>query len=159
MRWVVNASPVILLAKIGKADLLLQLPERAVIPESAAREILAAPSSDPGRRWLESLPQGIIVPDPPLPVEIVSWNLGAGESAVIAWATENRAREAVLDDRAARRCADVMKVHVTGSLGVILAAKKRGHISHASTWIAALKDAGAHISDTLIQQALNLVGE
>ena len=30
MRWVVNASPVILLAKIQQADLLLQIPDAVV---------------------------------------------------------------------------------------------------------------------------------
>lgn len=43
MWWVVNASPVILLAKIGHADLLLRLPDHTAIPASAAAEIRAAP--------------------------------------------------------------------------------------------------------------------
>ena len=159
MWWVVNASPVILLAKIGHADLLLRLPDHTAIPASAAAEIRAAPPNDPGRLWLDALPPGIILPDKHLPVEIASWDLGAGESAVIAWAAADRSWEAVLDDRAARRCAEVMKVAVTGSLGVILAAKKRGVITQAAPLISALKAAGAHISDSLIQTALQLVGE
>ena len=159
MNWVVNASPVILLAKIGQADLLLRLPERTAIPQSAATEIKAAPPDDPGRRWLENLPPGIVQADKTLPPEIASWDLGAGESAVLAWATADRIWEAVLDDRAARRCAEVMKVSVTGSLGVILVAKQRGLILQAKPLISALKSAGAHNSDRLIQSALQLVGE
>jgi predicted nucleic acid-binding protein len=159
MWWVVNASPVILLAKIGHADLLLRLPHRTVIPESAAAEIRAAPPNDPGRLWLEALPPGIIQPDKTLPVEVAGWDLGAGESAVIAWALEDRQWEAVLDDRAARRCAEVMKVPVTGSIGVILAAKKRGIIPHAAVLISALQGAGAYLSEALVKTALQLVGE
>ena len=52
-----------------------------------------------------------------------------------------------------------MKIAVTGSLGVILAAKKRGLVPQAAPLISALKTAGAHISDSLIQSALQLVGE
>jgi len=159
MRWVVNASPVILLAKIGQADLLLRLPERTVIPQSAATEILAGPADDLGRRWLESLQPGVIQPDKHLPLEIASWDLGAGESAVLAWAAADRSWEAVLDDRAARRCAEVMKVPVAGSLGVILSAKKRGIVPQAGPLVSALKTAGAHFSDELIAAALQLVGE
>lgn len=159
MKWVVNASPVILLAKIGQADLLLRLPESTVIPQSAATEIKAAPPNDPGRCWLEGLTPGIVLPDKHLPLEIAGWDLGAGESAVLAWATADRSFEAVLDDRAARRCAEVMRVSVTGSLGVILVAKKRGVIHQARPLLSALKSAGAHISDGLVQAALQLVGE
>ena len=159
MRWVVNASPVILLAKIQQADLLLRLPETTVIPQSAATEILAARSDDPGRCWLENLPKGIVRPDKHLPVEIASWDLGAGESAVLAWVAEDRSWEAVLDDRAARRCAEVMRVPCTGTLVVILGAKKRGIITRAQPHISALKGAGAHISDSLIHEARQLVGE
>ncbi len=159
MRWVVNASPVILLAKLGWTDLLLRLPERTIIPQNAATEILAGPAADPGRLWLENQPPGLVQPDKHLPLEIASWDLGAGESAVLAWAAADRSYEAVLDDRAARRCAEVMKVPVTGNLGVILAAKKRGIIPQAQPLASALKTAGAHISDELIAAALQLVGE
>ena len=108
---------------------------------------------------MENLPPGIVQADKTLPPEIASWDLGAGESAVLAWATADRIWEAVLDDRAARRCAEVMKVSVTGSLGVILVAKQRGLILQAKPLISALKSAGAHNSDRLIQSALQLVGE
>lgn len=159
MRWIVNASPVILLAKINQADLLLHLPDSTVIPQSAATEILAAPSDDPGRVWLEARRESIVQPDKPLPPEIAVWDLGAGESAVLAWAMTDRTSEALLDDRAARRCAEVMKINVTGSLGVIVAAKKRGLVPLAAPLISALRAAGAHIGDTLAATALQLAGE
>ena len=68
----IEQAPVILLAKIGQADLLLRLPERTVIPESAAAEIKFAPPDDPGRCWLENLPPGIVQTDKPLPIETAS---------------------------------------------------------------------------------------
>ncbi len=36
----------------------------------------------------------------------MAWDLGAGESAVLTWARRNPGFTAILDDRAARRCAE-----------------------------------------------------
>ena len=39
--WVVNASPLIVLGKIGQLDLLTQLPKDIVVPSAVADEIKA----------------------------------------------------------------------------------------------------------------------
>jgi hypothetical protein len=52
LSWVVNASPLILLAKVGSVDLLLGLTGKLVIPASVAAETQAGPSGDPARQWL-----------------------------------------------------------------------------------------------------------
>ena len=159
MRWIVNASPVILLAKIGQADLLLRIPSETVIPHSVFEEVCSAGGADPGHRWITSLPQGIVRDDTAIPSEIASWDLGKGETAVIAWAVDAGQSEVVIDDLAGRRCAEVMRVPVTGSLGVLLIAKKKHLIPAAAPFIRDLRDAGAHLSDSLVQSALQLVGE
>jgi predicted nucleic acid-binding protein len=46
-RWVVNASPIILLAKAGQISLLLQLAGEVVVPASVARKIQAGLLIDP----------------------------------------------------------------------------------------------------------------
>lgn len=38
-RWVVNASPLILLGKVGQVTLLNELSEELVVPEAVAREV------------------------------------------------------------------------------------------------------------------------
>src|SRR5438552_622050 len=45
--WVVNASPVILLARVGQLDLLRQLGSAVVIPEAAVLEIRRRGPTDP----------------------------------------------------------------------------------------------------------------
>jgi predicted nucleic acid-binding protein len=42
-RWVINASPLITLAKVGLENLLLQLPDSIVVPRAVATEIAAGP--------------------------------------------------------------------------------------------------------------------
>ena len=45
--WVVNASPLILLGKLGRADLLERLAQRILVPDAVLRE-LAAGADDAG---------------------------------------------------------------------------------------------------------------
>ena len=51
--WVVNASPVIALAKVDQLHLLHDLCEELLIPEAVVAEIRAGPPSDPARRAVE----------------------------------------------------------------------------------------------------------
>ena len=82
---VVNASPLIFLARAGLIDLLQTTATRVVVPEAVANEIRQRGPSDPTVRvldqtgWLEAVPVSSV------PVEIVAWDLGPGESAVLAW--------------------------------------------------------------------------
>jgi len=46
-KWVVNASPVIALARVGQVELLMRLPERVVIPQAVAQELRNAPEENP----------------------------------------------------------------------------------------------------------------
>ena len=46
-RWVVNASPLIVLSKINQHQFLEQLADELVLPEAALIEINAGPKEDP----------------------------------------------------------------------------------------------------------------
>lgn len=46
--WVINASPIITLAKVGRLDLLEELAPDIGIPLAVVKEIMAGPESDPG---------------------------------------------------------------------------------------------------------------
>ncbi len=52
--WVANASPVIVLAKVGYLDLLTHLSDELLLPETVVSEITAGPPTDPARRILEA---------------------------------------------------------------------------------------------------------
>ncbi len=114
--WVFNASPLILLGKAGQLGWVALLGE-VVIPQSVATEILAGPDEDPARRWIESgAGRDLIQTDAPLSHALLAWDLGAGETAVIAWAVQHSGVEAVLDDSAARACARVSGIQMRGLL-------------------------------------------
>jgi predicted nucleic acid-binding protein len=105
---IVNASPLILLGKIGRLELLDALADRFSIPNEVVKELDAGPDSDPARQWLltrtadreESVPSEL---DP----RVMAWGLGSGETAVISMVIQKPKSIAVLDDRAARKCAAV----------------------------------------------------
>jgi len=50
--WVLNASPIILLAKIKLIQHVTKIAQPLVIPEPVAQEVLRGPTGDPGAQWL-----------------------------------------------------------------------------------------------------------
>jgi predicted nucleic acid-binding protein len=158
-QWVINASPVIALARVGQLELLTHLPKRVALPRAVAEELLRAPEGDPARRAVES---GVfkVIETPPPPPEIVAWDLGPGETAVLSQVFAHRRWVAVLDDGAARRCARSLSLRVTGTLAVVLLAKQYGLIDSAAKVLYDLRGAGFRLDDGVIREALErTVGE
>lgn len=157
--WIVNASPLILLGKINRLELLNALPTSFSIPHAVLLEILAGPDSDPAKIWIHSYGSAFVIPDSPILPEILAWDLGAGETAVISLAMASNDSICVLDDLAARNCAAVFQVPVIGTLGVLLKAKIAGLIPTLKPEVDRLVSVGSMLSDQVIQEALHLAGE
>jgi predicted nucleic acid-binding protein len=130
-QWVINASPVIALARVGQVELLARLPKKAILPRAVEEELLRGPEDDPARRSVES---GMFkVVDTPVPrPEIMVWDLGKGETAVLSYALAHPKWVAVLDDGVARRCARSFSIKITGTLAIVLLAKRAGLIASAA---------------------------
>lgn len=158
-RWVFNASPLILLGKAGQLDWMPLLGE-VVIPQSVAAEILAGPDDDPARQWIESgTGRDLIQPDAAMSDALLAWDLGAGESAVTAWAVQHPSVEAVLDDGAARACARVSGIQVRGTLSLVALAKRRGFIPAVRPVFDRLRAVGLFVTPALIEQVARAAGE
>lgn len=156
---VVNASPLIFLSKAGLIDLLRVVSPRVMVPESVAIEIGRRGSDDVTAKALADTPWLTSVSVTTIQPLIQSWDLGAGESAVLAYALQNPGMVAIIDDGAGRRCAEVLGVPFSGTLGLVLLAKQRGMIPSARQVVATLKQHGMFLSEKTIDQALTLVGE
>jgi uncharacterized protein len=98
--WIANASPVIVLAKVGYLNLLTELSTELLLPTLVAAEILAGPEADPARRALQE-GWGLRTAPSAIADELLKLRLGAGETAVLALARESAPRTAILDDAAA----------------------------------------------------------
>jgi predicted nucleic acid-binding protein len=156
--WVVNASPLITLAKIGRLDLLHSADQNLLIQTAVAKEILAGPANDPA---FVGLSAGLL-PEPVLTssrVEVLEWGLGAGETAVLSLALD-RLATAVIDDREARAAARSLGVRLIGTLGVVIRARLAGRIPSAASVIGELRRVGLRLDDALVREALRrFVGE
>lgn len=158
-KWVVNASPLICLGKIKRLDWLSQLAEEIVIPAGVALEIRDGPAEDRARQWLEAAGAALIRDVGNVDPIISSWDLGRGESEVLGWAQTRPGFTAVLDDRAARRCADVFDLPLCGTLGIALQAKLKGLEPKLSPLLDELVKAGLHISSAIRAEALLVARE
>jgi predicted nucleic acid-binding protein len=157
-RWVLNASPIIVLARIGQEQLLHTLADEVVIPRAVAVEIEAGPADDPARQCLASK-QFTIVEVTPVP-EVLAWDLGAGETAVLSYALKEPGWTVILDDAAARKCARSFGLRLKGTLAVIILARQRGLIPSAAQVLRSLLNIGFHLDENVTREALcRTVGE
>lgn len=155
----INASPLILLTKAGLLNLLQLLSQEIVVPAAVATEIGQYGETDVTAAALAQTEWLVVVETPPVSELIQSWDLGAGESAVLTWGYVNPNTEVIVDDLAARRCATTLGIPVRGTLGLVLIAKQRGTIPAARPVLEQLRLHGMYLSDRVIERALALVGE
>ncbi len=158
-RPVVNASPLILLSRANWLHLLRLAGDTIVVPSAVADEIRARGPNDPTSVALATNDWLTIEDAGPVPPVISNWDLGPGESSVLAWAMGHPGSEAILDDLAGRRCARSLGIPVRGTLGLVLVAKLRGTIPAARPVIEALRQSGMYLSNAVIKEALKRVGE
>ena len=157
--WVVNASPLILLGKAGQLDWLPGIGD-VIIPQSVADEVMAGSADDSARQWLESsVGAALVRENTPATDELLAWDLGLGETAVIAWGMEHSGYEAILDDAAARRCAGVFGVRLRGTLSLVALAKRRGLVVACRPVFARMEAAGLFVTQALVGQVARSAGE
>ena len=156
--WVVNASPLILLGKLQRLDLLTMLAPSLVVPEAVMREVAAGSDRDRASATSMAWARERIRPDIPVVASISHWDLGAGESQVISHCLATPA-VAVLDDGEARACAQAHDLSLIGTLGVILRARKQGLIPAARPLIDELVSAGSFLDRGLVERELTKLHE
>ena len=140
-------------------DYLRLAGDPVMLPSVVAQEIQRADANDPAARALGQTSWLVIVDPGPVPPVIQAWDLGPGESSVLAWALNHPGSEAILDDLQGRRCAAALGIPVRGTLGLVLRAKQRGIIPAARPVLEALRKAGMYLSDRVLNDALAHIGE
>lgn len=86
-------------------------------------------------------------------------DLGLGEAEVLTLALEELNSLIVLDERLARRIAELRGLKFTGSAGVLLKAKQQGYIISISPILEQLLKLGFRISNRVKNDILKLAGE
>jgi predicted nucleic acid-binding protein len=160
---VVNASPLIHLARVSLLE-LLRGPDRdlkVVVPAVVLDEVLRGAGHDPTaglveaatRDWLTVVPTPVIHPD------IQPARIDAGEIAVLSIARAAPGSTVVLDDRAARAEADRLGIPKTGTLRLLLEAKEHGMIPSVRIPLEELRARGMRLSEDVWREVLSLAGE
>ena len=86
-------------------------------------------------------------------------SLGIGETEVLAPGLEASDARLVLDDRDARRHAAAVGLTITGTLGILLVAKERGHLDSVQPALNRLQELRFRISAATRRTVLDLAGE
>ena len=160
-----NSSPLIALALIDHLALLHDLFPVLWIPDAVYREVVLASGAvtNRGARQVEvALDTGWIqrltVQDQEA-VERLMGRLHRGEVEVVLGAVEYGIPAAVLDDRYARRLAATYRLEYTGTLGLLLLAKRRGLIAEVQPLLDRLMREGFRVSVSLYQNVLRAAQE
>jgi|SRR6185295_5279585 len=158
--WVVDTSPLIFLSKLGRLDLLRRSSAEILIPEAVLREIREEPdeSTNQVQEAVESWLQVRPVEDRKI-IQVLRADLDLGEAEVIALALQAQAERVVMDDLDGRRRAHHLGLDLVGTLGLLLAARKRGELSRLREEIERLQQHGFRVSQALLQAVLQEAGE
>ena len=157
--FVVNASPLITLGRLARLDLLTELAEVVIVPRGVIDEVAAKSEKDWLVQAVERHAGVTVTPDVPPPVSLEDWDLGRGEQCVIAHVIGQPHLTAVLDDLRARQAAKAHALRITGTLGILVRARRAGLIPRVWPLVAAMKDFGFYASDEVIRETLASVGE
>ena len=146
-----NTSPLIALARAGRLDLLQAIHGEIIVPDAVFNEITVAGAGEPGAHEVATM--SWIKRQPALNRQLVNalgLDLDAGEAEAIALAMECQADLILLDERMGRHAAQRMGLKVTGTLGILIAAKDRGLLASVRPLLDALRaDAGFWIGEAL----------
>lgn len=159
VRRIVDASPLILLGKIGALPLLRVGGTDVIVPIAVVGEVNRRGPDQLEVRELACASWIRVVQPIPVPPAIQAWDLGEGESAVLATALQEGECEAILDDREAKRCAQTLGIAARGTLGMVLLAKRLGEITAARPLVGQLRSHGLYLAAAIVERALALVGE
>lgn len=156
---IVNASPLIFLGNAGHLELLRVLEaSRIVVPQPVFDEVMGGGHTDTAARALSEANWMERWPAPRIPDSIAAWDIGRGESAVIATALQEPGARVVIDDLNGRKCALAHGLSVNGTLGVVIAAHRQGRIADPRQVLLELRASGMWLSDEVIARALRIAG-
>ena len=163
--WIPDATPIILLGKIGLVSLLMDHGGRVIIPRAVADEINNAGPEDLGRAALVEMSQSKFThqyaPKPRATVEM--FELDAGEAAVLTAALDqihfHRSVLVVMDEAKGRVGAKMLGLETIGTVGLLIRARDAGKIEALVPYLHALRRVGAWLSPDFCERVAGSVGE
>jgi predicted nucleic acid-binding protein len=160
LRVVFDTSPLILLAKTRRLDVLDRLYDEILIPNGVIREVRAKPAEEAAHiEALLSKPMVNVQVAAKDVLEGIPRDLGSGEREAIALGLDTEADLVVLDDQQGRIVGRRKGLVVTGTVGVLVEAKARNVISSLRDELDRLVEAGMWVSEGFYHRILKEFGE
>jgi predicted nucleic acid-binding protein len=144
-------SPLNLLVRIGRPDVLPALFGRVLIPPEVAREMGHPKAPDPVRQFIAAPPSWLEI-RPPTRTNAFP-TLDPGESAAINLAVELGA-VLLIDERDGRAAAAALGIPVIGAIGVLERAAEGGLIADLATVYNAVRSQRFHVSEVILRDSL-----
>jgi predicted nucleic acid-binding protein len=154
-----DTSPLQYLHQLELLHVLPALTEDVIVPPAVVDELatgraLGINLPDVGELGWISVRHPISAAASPLVTD-----LGPGETEVLMLALELPDTVAVLDDALARRVAHTLNLKLTGTLGILIDAKRMGIISSVEPWLNRLQALRFHLAQHTRVAVLRLAGE
>src|SRR5690554_2981377 len=159
MRKIVsNTTPIISLLKIGELTMLKDLYQRIIVPEEVFNEIENGKNKS---YYINLLEIDWIEIKEIKDKKSLSYflDLDKGEAETIILANEINADLVIIDEKLGRYHAKHANLKVTGTLGILLKAKKQGKIKSVKKLLDELKDKGIWLNDKLVERVIKLANE
>jgi uncharacterized protein len=160
MNLVSNTGPLIALAKVDRLGLLAAMFGTVHIPPAGHRELLGKAGAE-ASRLDQALAAWLIVADRPEPspeTDTALQSVDAGEREAVTLA-QLMQRPLLIDDQLGRQAARRLGLVVTGTVGVVIEAKRGGLVSAVRPLLEEMQAQGYWLSDELINLAVALAGE
>lgn len=154
-----DASPLILLAKIGELKILKASAEEIWIPRAVWEEVNKDVELHPEIVDIQHLFSNCIRASNTLLEQAFNLEVDQGEAAALALALEHPQSCLLMDDLSGRMVAKRQGIRVMGTLGLLVHAKKNGIIIEIKPFFEKLKMHGWYISEKLVHHTLRIVGE
>ena len=154
-----NTSPLQYLHQLGALRFLPQLAKTITIPPAVKQELDIGRGLGLNLPDLQNLTWVVVrLPSSATALPLVT-DLGAGAREVLALALETPDSVCVLDDALARQLAKNLHLRLTGTLGILIDAKRAGIIPAVRPLIDQLQNLGFRLAPRTRTAVLTLSGE
>ena len=161
LRVIVNSTPLLVLGKIGKLEILHKMYHEIIIPKAVFEEVTE--KNDIAGKAVQSACQDWIKVQSIKNIDeyaLYRAKLHAGEVEVMILAQQNpKADLVILDDMSARKTAEFLGLPLSGTIGVLIKAKQKDIIPEVMPIIEELEKNGFFISARVKAMVAKKVGE
>jgi hypothetical protein len=154
-----DASPLILLSKVGYLQLIKELSNEVWIPETVWNEVVNTEPDRPEVAAIRAMFESNVCQADKALESAYRLQVDAGEASALALIAKNPQACLLMDDARGRKVAAINGFRCIGTLGVLVRARKAGKIPALGSIFEELKSKGFYIDEKLIIKALKSAGE